>query len=134
VELWFGIDFLGGTSGISRDLDMMKGYRNHPLWYAYLLHRVSGLVLVLFLPFHFYVLSLALTKPDKLNGFLHWTEIPVVKFAEFGLVFLLAVHLLGGLRLLVLELLPWSANQKAMAAVATAGAFLISGTFLLNAV
>jgi len=34
----------------------------------------------------------------------------------------------------VLELLPWSANQKAMAAVATAGAFLISGTFLLNAV
>ena len=112
----------------------MKGYRNHPLWYAYLLHRVSGLVLVLFLPFHFYVLSLALTKPDKLNGFLHWTEIPVVKFAEFGLVFLLAVHLLGGLRLLVLELLPWSANQKAMAAVATAVAFLISGTFLLNAV
>ena len=112
----------------------MKGYRNHPLWYAYLLHRVSGLVLVLFLPFHFYVLSLALTKPDKLNGFLHWTEIPVVKFAEFGLVFLLAVHLLGGLRLLVLELLPWRANQKAMAAVATAVAFLISGTFLLNAV
>ena len=89
---------------------------------------------MLFLPFHFYVLSLALTKPDKLDGFLHWTEIPVVKFAEFGLVFLLAVHLLGGLRLLVLELLPWSANQKAMAAVATAGAFLISGTFLLNAV
>lgn len=113
---------------------MMKGYRNHPLWYAYLLHRVSGLVLVLFLPFHFYVLSLALTKPDKLNGFLHWTEIPAVKFAEFGLVFLLAVHLLGGLRLLMLELLPWSANQKAMAAVAAAGAFLISGTFLLNAV
>lgn len=113
---------------------MIKGYRNHPLWYAYLLHRVSGLVLVLFLPFHFYVLSLALTKPDKLNGFLHWTEIPVVKFAEFGLVFLLAVHLLGGLRLLVLELLPWSANQKAMAAVTAAGAFLISGTFLLNAV
>lgn len=113
---------------------MMKGYRNHPLWYAYLLHRVSGLVLVLFLPFHFHVLSLALTKPDKLNGFLHWTEIPVVKVAECGLVFLLAVHLLGGLRLLVLELLPWSANQKAMAAVATAVAFLISGTFLLNAV
>ena len=89
---------------------------------------------MLFLPFHFYVLSLALTKPDKLNGFLRWTEIPEVKFVEFGLIFLLAVHLLGGLRLLVLELLPWSANQKAMAAVAAAVAFLISGTFLLNAV
>ena len=39
-------------------------YRNraHPLWYAYILHRVSGLLLALFLPAHFYVLSLALMR------------------------------------------------------------------------
>jgi len=81
---------------------MIKGHRNHPLWYAYALHRFSGFALVLFLPLHFYVLSLALTQPQRLDSFLHWTEIPAVKFAEIGLVFLLSVHLLGGMRLLVL--------------------------------
>ena len=112
----------------------MKTHRDHPLWYAYALHRVSGLALALFLPAHFYVLSLALTRPDRLNGFLHWVENPLVKLAEFGLVFLLAIHMFGGLRLLALEFLPWSGHQKTLAASALAGAFLVSGAFLLNAV
>ena len=112
----------------------MRGHRAHPLWLAHLLHRLSGLGLALFLPVHFYVLGLAVSAPESLDGFLHWTENPLVKVAEFGLVFLLAVHLLGGLSLLVLEFLPWSAPQKTLAATALAGAFLVSGAFLLNAV
>ena len=113
---------------------MMKTHRDHPLWYAYLLHRLSGLALALFLPAHFYVLSLALTEPDRLDAFLHWTETPAVKLAEFGLVFLLAVHMFGGLRILALEFLPWSGRHKTLAAGAVAGAFLISSAFFLNAV
>jgi fumarate reductase subunit D len=113
---------------------MMKSYRNHPLWLAFLLHRLSGLGLALFLPAHFYVLGLALTSPEKLDGFLHWSESPVVKFAEFGLVFLLAVHMFGGIRLLALEFLPWSGPQKTLVAGSLAGAFMVSGAFLLNAV
>lgn len=112
----------------------MRGHRNHPLWPAFLLHRLSGLALALFLPVHFHVLGLALTSPERLDGFLHWTEIPIVRAAEFGLVFLLAVHFLGGLRLLALEFLPWSGPQKTLVAGSLAGAFLISGAFLLNAV
>jgi len=112
----------------------MKPHRGHPLWYAYALHRVSGLALVLFLPVHFWVLSFALTQPERLDAFLHWADTPLVKLAEFGLVFLLAVHFFGGLRLLALELLPWSGRQKTLAAGAFAGAFLVSGTFLLNAI
>ena len=46
---------------------------------------------------------------------------PLVKFAEFGLVFLLAVHLFGGLRLLALEFLPWRDWQKTLAASAASG-------------
>ncbi|MCY4208404.1 MAG: succinate dehydrogenase [Roseovarius sp.] len=112
----------------------MKSYRNHPLWLAFMLHRLSGLGLALFLPVHFHVLGLALTNTEKLDGFLHWTEIPIVKFAEFGLVFLLAVHMFGGLRLLALEFLPWPGPQKTLAAAALAGAFMVSGAFLLNAI
>ncbi len=110
---------------------MIRPHRNHPLWFAYIVHRVSGVCLALFLPAHFYVLGLALKGTAELDGFLNWTEIPMVKFAEVGLVFLLSVHIFGGMRLLALEFLPWSPNQKSYAAVATAvSAFVACGFFL----
>ncbi|MDS1138163.1 succinate dehydrogenase, cytochrome b556 subunit [Nitratireductor indicus] len=112
----------------------MRGHRNHPLWFAFLLHRLSGLGLALFLPAHFWMLSMVLTDPEGFDGFARWTDHPLVKFAEFGLVFLLAVHLFGGLRLLALEFLPWPARHKTLAAASIAGAFLVSGAFFLNAV
>lgn len=113
---------------------MIRPHRNHPLWYAFALHRVSGLLLAFFLPVHFWVLSLALTNQAALDGFLHWSESFPVKFAEYGLVFLLAVHIFGGLRLMALEFLPWSPRQKTFAAAALAASFLISTSFFLSAV
>jgi fumarate reductase subunit D len=58
---------------------------------------------------------------------------PLVKIAEFGLVFLLAVHFFGGLRLLALENMPWSNRQKNYAAIAVAAAFFVATGFLLRA-
>ena len=107
--------------------------RRHPLWLAYVLHRVSGLLLALFLPAHFWVLSLAITQSDRLDSFLAMTDRPLVKLAEFGLVFLLAVHTFGGLRLLALEQLGWTSRQKTAAATAAAVALFVSGGFLLRA-
>ena len=40
---------------------MIRPHRTHPLWFAFLLHRLSGLGLALFLPIHFYMLSLAIS-------------------------------------------------------------------------
>ena len=112
---------------------MIPAHRDHPLWYAFLLHRVSGLLLALFLPAHFWVLSRALAAPADFPGLIAWTDQPLVKAAEFGLVFLLAVHLFGGLRLLVLELTPWQPWQKGWAAAAVALGFAVACLFLLNA-
>ena len=111
----------------------MKAHRKQPLYLAFLLHRVSGLGLALFLPFHFYVLGLSLQGEAALNRFLHWSEMPLVKFAEFGLVFLLAVHFFGGLRLLALENMPWRDAYKNIAALAAAGAFFVACGFMLRA-
>ncbi len=108
--------------------------RAHPLWLAYILHRLSGLTLALFLPLHFWVLSLAMTNPARLDGMLHLTEAGMLKLIEFGLVFLLAVHMFGGLRLMALEWLPWSAPQKLLAAGAAALSFLIATLFLMRAI
>lgn len=108
--------------------------RGHPLWLAYILHRVSGLGLALFLPLHFWVLALAMTDPGRLDGFLRLTEAGIVKAAEFGLVFLLAVHMFGGLRLMALEWLPWPAPHKTLAATAAAASFAIAALFLIKAI
>ena len=107
--------------------------RNHPSYWAFVVHRVSGLALACFLPVHLYVIGLAIEGEAKLDSFLHWSQLPLVKLAETGLVFLLAVHLFGGLRLLALENMPWSNMQKNYAAVAVASAFFVALGFLLRA-
>lgn len=112
---------------------MIRPHRNHPLWYAFLLHRLSGLALALFLPVHFYVLGLALTDAAALDGFIAWTRSTLVEPAEVALVFLLAVHLFGGLRLIALEFLPWNPRQKTLAAAAASISLLLAAGFFLSA-
>jgi fumarate reductase subunit D len=105
--------------------------RNHPGYWAFLVHRVSGIALAVYLPLHFWALGLALEGAAKLDNFLAWTEQPLVKFAEWGLVLLLAAHLAGGLRILALEFLPWRDWQKSLAALAAAAALGIGLGFAL---
>ncbi len=107
--------------------------RRHATWWAFALHRVSGVLLAVFLPLHFSMLSLAIRDSAAFDGFIHWTEQPLVKLAEGTLVALLALHLAGGLRLLALEFLPWRNGQKNLAAVCFAVAFATGLGFLLAA-
>lgn len=111
---------------------MIKPHRQHPLWIAFIVHRLSGLVLAVFLPVHFYVLSLAMSPSNQLDDLLIWAEHPLVKFSEIGLVALLALHLFGGLRVMALELLAWQAYQKTIVASTLAAAFFIALLFLLR--
>ena len=97
------------------------------------MHRVSGLALAVFLPLHFWVLGQALAGPSALGSFLKWTEQPLVKASEVGLVFLLAVHLTGGLRLLLIEFVAWRAAwQPTLIATAGGVATLCALLFALN--
>lgn len=109
-----------------------RAYRHTTLWSAALAHRLSGIGLVLFLPLHFLVLGLAIENAGRLNGFLKLTQMPAVKGAEFILIFLLTVHLLGGARLLALEFMPWRDGQKWLAAAAAGAAALTAFIFLIR--
>lgn len=108
--------------------------RNHPAYWAFIVHRASGVLLALFLPLHFWALGQALHGAAALDGFLRWTEQPLVKFAETGLVLLLAAHMAGGLRLLALEFLDWRDWQKTLLAAAAAVSLVAGLAFLLNLV
>ena len=79
---------------------------------AFILHRVSGLALALFLPLHFLVLGLAIEGEARLDQMLAWTDQPLVKFAEWGLVVLLTLHLVLGIRVLLLEWAPWQGHLR----------------------
>lgn len=77
--------------------------RAHPAYWAFLMHRLSGLGLAAFLPLHFWALGQALQGAAALDGFLRFADQGLFKFAEWGLVVLLALHMAGGVRLLLIE-------------------------------
>jgi fumarate reductase subunit D len=111
----------------------VTGYRRDLLWIAALVHRLSGILLAVFLPLHFLVLGLAIDGEAKLDGFLAWTHQPLVKLAETALVVLLGLHLLGGLRILAVESHGYLDKQKRIAAGVFMVAALIGLAFALVA-
>ena len=86
--------------------------RKHAAYWAFLIHRLSGLALALFLPVHFWALGRAIDSDAALDGFLRYTDQPLFKLAEWGLVVLLASHMVGGVRLLLIEFGDWSGLRK----------------------
>jgi fumarate reductase subunit D len=99
--------------------------RSHSSYRAFLMHRLSGLALAAFLPIHFWALGLALHGANRLEGFLRFTDRGVFKLGEWTLVVLLALHLAGGVRLLLIEFSgvsdlrkDWIAGALGFAAVA----------------
>ena len=97
-----------------------------------MVHRLSGLMLAIFLPLHFLALGLAIGGEARLESFLRWSDQPLVKLAEGGLVFLLTVHLLGGLRVLVIENFDWHDGQKQLATIAAAVSAVVAFVFLIR--
>jgi len=110
----------------------LLAHRTSPLWIAFVVHRLSGLALAIFLPFHFLALGLAISGEARLENFLRWTDQPLVKLSETLLIGLLAVHVLGGLRLLMLENFAWRGGQTWLALSAIAAATIIASLFLAS--
>jgi fumarate reductase subunit D len=103
----------------------------HPAWWAFAMHRLSGLALAIFLPLHFWALGKALGGEAGLDGFLRFADRPLFKFAEWGLVVLLALHMMGGVRLLLIEFAGWSGLRKNWIAGAVGFAALAGMAFAL---
>lgn len=110
---------------------MMRGSQRHWGFAAAILHRLSGLALALFLPFHFLALGLALDGEAVFDRFLAWTANPLLKASEILLVSALALHLGLGLRVLALEFLPWRGARKPVAAASVFMACGVGAGYLL---
>ena len=49
-------------------MSVIAAHRNHPTYWAFILHRISGLALAIFIPFHLYVLSMAVGGVARPNS------------------------------------------------------------------
>ena len=110
----------------------MRASHRQPGFLAAILHRLAGIALAIFLPLHFLALATALNGADALDAFLKATSTPLAKFAEWGIVVALAVHMTLGLRVLAIEFLPWRERTLAVVATCVVAAFAVGLAFLLN--
>ena len=93
--------------------------------YAWLFHRITGIVLALYLILHLFVLGTVLQGGDSFNQIMTTLENPVAKVFETLLIWVAVFHTTNGLRLVVLDLAP-SVNQRFLIYGALAATVLLS--------
>ncbi len=86
--------------------------KSHLSYFMYSAHRYSGLLLACFLPLHFFILSQSLKGASALDQYLKLSDFWAIKVGEWGLVTLLTIHLIGGVRLLMIEFGTWRGLRK----------------------
>ncbi|MRG73241.1 succinate dehydrogenase [Alphaproteobacteria bacterium HT1-32] len=112
---------------------MISGRHKHRYWWAFAGHRISGVALAIFLPFHFLLLGTAIDGDVTMDSYLALADNMLAKIAEMGLVFFLTIHLVFGLRVLLIELVSWRPWQKDLIAFGVAMATLMAAGFILIA-
>lgn len=97
--------------GTYEDTGRFQWYRIRTGMFAWMAHRLSGVAIVIYLVLHVWELQ-ALTDPQAFNELIVKYHHPVFKLGEFMLLVAVAYHAMNGLRIILIDLLGWSPNQK----------------------
>lgn len=88
-------------------------YRGGAGQWAWLLHRLSGLGVLLFLVIHILDTGLVLFGPETYNKVIRLYTHPLFRLGEVGLAAAVLYHALNGIRITLLDFYPeWSARQQ----------------------
>lgn len=82
----------------------VQRYRLHTGTWAFILHRLSGLALLAYLPLHIYVTGTLTKGPDSFNRTMFLLTSPFFHFLEWGLFGVILYHALNGVRLVLVDL------------------------------
>jgi succinate dehydrogenase / fumarate reductase, cytochrome b subunit len=96
---------------------MAQGYRAVSLWqglrykgregmWTWLLHRATGLGILLFLLLHVVDTAIIIYRPDVYEELLGLYKSPVIRFAELAIFFAVLYHGVNGLRIIVQDFWP----------------------------
>ena len=103
----------GAAGGLTPPYDppRLRRYRLRTGMVAWLLHRLTGLGLVLYIVLHIWGLK-ALSNREAYNELIAGYHAPIFKIGEFGLWIAVVYHMLNGLRIVLIDFLGWSPKQK----------------------
>lgn len=93
------------------DSRRFQRYRIRTGMFAWLMHRLTGVGLVVYLVIHVWGLK-ALTDREAFNALIAKYHAPIFKVGEFLLLAAVAYHAMNGLRIVLIDFLGWSPNQK----------------------
>lgn len=96
---------------------------------AWIVHRVTGIILTFYLIAHIYVLS-HLKDPVEYNKIMALMKNPIIKIGELILFAIVLKHIFAGLRITLLEMGLSTKYQKSMAYV---GAFMVFVIWVVGA-
>jgi len=111
---------------------MIRNPHLKPGFLAAMLHRLPGIALAIFLPLHFIALGTALGGADSFQSFLGVTHNLFVRFAEWGLVTALGMHMALGIRVLAIEWLAVHERSAMVVSWCVACSITVGLLFLLN--
>jgi len=86
-------------------------YRVRTGMFAWMMHRLTGVGLVVYLIIHIWGLK-SLSDPETFNALIAKYHSPIFKVGEFALLVAVAYHAMNGLRIVLIDLLGWSPKQK----------------------
>lgn len=82
----------------------LQRYRIHLGTAAFILHRLAGLGLILYLLLHVWVIHHLINGKESFNATMDFFNNPLFKFFEVGLVGIIFFHLWNGLRVTVIDM------------------------------
>jgi succinate dehydrogenase / fumarate reductase cytochrome b subunit len=97
---------------------------------AWIIHRITGVLLTLYIFLHLYVLS-SLKDPRKYESLMEAMDNPLIKTGEAMLLLLIIAHALNGVRLTLLDCGVASKYHKRLfcSAAVLAGIIFLAGVF-----
>ena len=101
---------------------------------SFVLRRVTGVALVIYLFMHIWVIGSAKSGPEAFNARLNFFQLPIFKLLEIGLLAAVVYHGFDGIRLLIVHYMGVTEYRKSLfyAAFAVSALLTIAGGIPLS--
>lgn len=99
-------------------------YKGHEGQYSWLLHRITGVAIILFLFAHVVDTAVVGWGPNAYNRVVSVYENPVVRLLELGLVAAVLYHSFNGIKILLLDFFPSLTSRIRVMGIVTVVAFV----------
>lgn len=88
--------------------------------FAWVLHRITGVLLLIYLFMHLWVLGSANSGPGAFDERLKMVQSPLFHFLEIGLIFTIFYHMINGLSITIMDFFDLSRKHKTLVTISVA--------------